>query len=173
MLCYSTAQHLVDWRINVAEKVSQVASSLLQFFSFHNVLFSFFFKILSTVVFVFTKKNAISKELLFCVASDKNNFETFYFFSKDTNFLKDFSRQVEWNHIWSLFGLAKWYHFWIFAWVLFFNVMTNGTVLIVCQIKNQTEKKQKTSDQQVKKLMRQVTCRSEKTPHQCDKCVFF
>ena len=47
--------------------------------------------------------------------------------------------------------------------------MTNGTILIVCQIKNQTEKKQKTSDQQVKKLMRQVTCRSEKTPHQCDK----
>ena len=47
--------------------------------------------------------------------------------------------------------------------------MTNGTVLIVCQIQNQTEKKEKTSDRQVKKVMRQVTCRSEKTPHQCDK----
>ena len=30
-------------------------------------------------------------------------------------------------------------------------------------------KKEKTSDRQVKKVMRQVTCRSEKTPHQCDK----
>ena len=47
--------------------------------------------------------------------------------------------------------------------------MTKGTVLIVCQIQNQTEKKEKTSDRQVKKVMRQVTCRSEKTPHQCDK----
>ena len=47
--------------------------------------------------------------------------------------------------------------------------MTNGTVLIVYQIENQTKKKEETSDRQGKKVMRQVTCRSEKTPHQCDK----
>ena len=88
MLCYSTAQYLDDWRTNIAEKVSQVASSLLQFFSLHDVLLSLF-KIIYIFVFVFTKKKLISKELLFCAASDKKNFETFHFFSKVTNFLKE------------------------------------------------------------------------------------
>ena len=90
MLCYSTVQHLVDWRINVAEKVSQVASSLLQFFSFHNVLFSFFFKILSTVVFVFTKKMQYRKNFCSVWQVTRIILKPFIFFRKILTFWKIF-----------------------------------------------------------------------------------